>query len=464
MESDRHSDRTTSDGLSQNVREPIVRRTRIPSGDRTEIAPTADLRGFKMATSTIFNLCFRTWTLSQEKLRSIIIIITLLHAIAATSAESNPSFVKTTGTSFTVDGKPFFVTGVNNYYVSYGTEVEVKEVLDDAVALGANVIRTFLVPVIGSLDGRIPTIWKALGSQSNDLNVRGNYLLYWNAEKNGMGINEGPNGMQKIDFLITEAKKRQLRLIIAFLDFWDFTGGIQQIAAWYGKGSEFRSPLPHMRDDYFFFTDPRMIKDYHHWVAYVVNRVNPQTGLRYRDDPTIMAWDVANEATAKPDQLRFQWTTEMAAYIKQQDPNHLVTSGNDNLDVEKFDISTSTIDFGTWHGYPKYRGINVDQFDLLIPQYCDAAVLYQKPVLLEEFGYARSNLDQIAAYAKWLNTISKDPNCAGWVVWKLVSHQQNGQYPIDNYDQFDVRRDETALWNVIQESAKRGRADGRVNQ
>jgi mannan endo-1,4-beta-mannosidase len=53
---------------------------------------------------------------------------------------------------FTLAGKPFFVTGVNNHYLTYGAQGEVRRVLDDSVALGATVVRTFLQPVIGSLD------------------------------------------------------------------------------------------------------------------------------------------------------------------------------------------------------------------------------------------------------------------------------------------------------------------------
>jgi mannan endo-1,4-beta-mannosidase len=388
-------------------------------------------------------------------MRLIIATVLLLFSFAVASAAE---FVKTTGTSFTVDGKPFFGTGVNNHYLPFGTHTEVTEVLDDAVALGANVVRTFLQPVIGSpgydatmwRTGDHPTIWNWHSSaDSSDLNVHGNYLLYWNDKTNQMGINDGPNGMQKIDFLLAEAKKRHLRLIISLLDFWSYTGGIQQMRAWYGSRNK----------DYFFFTDPRTIHDYQHWVQYVVNRMNPQTGLRYRDDPTIMAWELANEANAKPDQLRLRWTQEMAAYVKGQDPNHLVASGNANVDLTKFDISLPAIDFGTWHGYPKYLGMNVDQFDHLIRQYCNAAVVYQKPVLLEEFGFARSNPNQAAAYAKWLNTLT-EPDCAGWLVWRLVSRQQDGRYPVDDDPnaQFDVRKDEAALWNVIHDAITHGRS------
>ncbi|MER8974399.1 MULTISPECIES: hypothetical protein [unclassified Mesorhizobium] len=72
---------------------------------------------------------------------------------------SPASFIRTSGTAFTVDGRPFFVTGVNNHYVTFGSQDEVIRVLDDAVAMGANVIRIFLQPVIGSLDGSTAMIW-----------------------------------------------------------------------------------------------------------------------------------------------------------------------------------------------------------------------------------------------------------------------------------------------------------------
>ena len=51
-------------------------------------------------------------------------------------------------------------------------------------------------------------------------------------------------------------------------------------------------------------------------------------------------------------------------------------------------------------------------------------------MLLEEFGYARSNPDHIVAYRKWLDTINQNPDCAGWLVWRLVSLQDNLLYPV----------------------------------
>src|ERR1700681_882888 len=61
-------------------------------------------------------------------------------------------FVGRSGTSFVLNGRRFPVVGANNHYLTYGSREEVLRVLDDAVAMGANVVRTFVQPVIGSKD------------------------------------------------------------------------------------------------------------------------------------------------------------------------------------------------------------------------------------------------------------------------------------------------------------------------
>ncbi|ESY64285.1 MULTISPECIES: cellulase family glycosylhydrolase [Mesorhizobium] len=371
-------------------------------------------------------------------------------AIASTvDKPSAMSFIKTSGTNFTLDGKPFFVTGVNNHYLTYGSQVEVTRVLDDAVAMGANVVRTFLQPVIGSIDGSVSTIWDwRLEGEASNLAVEGTYLLYWDPSQNRMAINDGANGMQKVDFLIAEAGKRHLKLIIAVVDFWGFTGGAQQMRSWYGSSDE----------SAFFFTDPRTKQDYRTWVRHVVERVNPLTGLAYRDDPTIMAWELINEGNAQPLALRLSWTAEMSAYVKSLDSNHLVSSGNANIfDPKLADLTIPTLDFGTWHGYPIFYDLTIQQFNNMIPEFCQLAARAKKPVLLEEFGHARSNQNAPEAYAMWLDSVTRDGNCAGWMVWRLVSLQDSGRYPADEHDQFDIHDDGGALWNILKAATARAR-------
>ncbi|MFC0242575.1 glycoside hydrolase 5 family protein [Rhodopseudomonas telluris] len=365
------------------------------------------------------------------------------------TARASTNFVKTSGTAFMLDGRPFYVTGVNNHYLTFGSRREVLSVLDDAVALGANVVRTFLQPVIGSLDGSRATIWAwRSSSDASNLGVGGTYLLYWDHVAGAMAINDGPDGMAKVDFLLAESAKRNLKLIIAFLDFWDYTGGSQQMRAWYGSTDKAG----------FFFDDPRPKADYRRWVAHVVGRVNSLTGMTYRDDPTIMAWELMNEGNAVPETLRLAWSAEMSAYVKSLDPNHLVGSGHAGAIDRMSDLAVQSLDFGTWHGYPLYYKLSVRQFDRTISEFCEVGARAGKPVLLEEFGYARSNPDAADAYALWLDTLSRGPDCAGWVVWRLVSRQDSGNYPTDLHDQFDVRNDGSPIWEALRTAAARKRS------
>jgi mannan endo-1,4-beta-mannosidase len=379
---------------------------------------------------------------------AICFLWTAAHADAgdAASSRGGDAFVAASGTHFTLRGKPYFVAGVNNHYLTFGYPSEVTAVLDDAVAMKANVVRTFLQPVIGSLDGEtVPTIWPWRSrAESSNLGAHGVYMLYWDTVHNRPAFNDGPNGLQRLDFLVAEAAKRKLKLIIAFLDFWAYTGGAQQIRAWYGSDDK----------NTFFFRDPRTKQVYKDWVRHVLTRVNPLTKLAYKDDPTIFAWELMNEPNIKPEHLYIEWVSEMSAYVKSIDHNHLVSSGHANFANRLSDISVRSIDFGTWHGYPQYENLPAATYSSTIRSFCEIGRDFQKPVLLEEFGYPRFKPDQADIYRDWLNTMQKDPDCAGWLIWRLVSRQASGRYPADTHDGFDIHNDGGETWTVLQKAAE----------
>src|SRR6478609_11518204 len=114
------------------------------------------------------------------------------------AAAAETGFVTTQGTSFMLDGRTFRVAGVNNHYLAYASRDEVIRVLDDAVAMNANVVRTFVTPIIGSGDGRMQTIWKWRSpADASNLGVRGAWMAAWDPDKSAMVINQGPNGLEK---------------------------------------------------------------------------------------------------------------------------------------------------------------------------------------------------------------------------------------------------------------------------
>jgi len=367
---------------------------------------------------------------------------------AATTHKSitQDQFVTREQQNFVWKGKLFRVAGVNNHYLAYGSRQEVTRVLDDAVAMNANVVRTFIQPIIGSLDGRMPTIWnwKSTADSSN-LGVHGVFMAAWDPDKKVMIINPGENGLARIDFLLKEAAKRKLKLIIAFGDFWSYTGGAQQMSAWYGGGRE-------QNNSQFFAKDERTRADFKQLIKAVMTRRNALTHVVYKDDPTIFAWELMNEPDILPPALLKEWVADMASYVKSIDPHHLLASGHSSLKTKLFELELADIDFGTWHGYPAYEKITPDQFGEQIDQFCSLSSSYRKPVILEEFGMARSDGMRTASYKNWLEKIRDNKNCAGWVVWRLVARQDSNELPAD-HDEFDISNDGSAVWQILRENA-----------
>jgi mannan endo-1,4-beta-mannosidase len=77
-----------------------------------------------------------------------------------------------------------------------------------------------------------------------------------------------------------------------------------------------------------------VVQAYKNYVKTVVTRENTYTKVLYSEDPTIFAWELANEASTTanyeinlgitPGSLVKNWTCEMAAYVKTLDSNHMV--------------------------------------------------------------------------------------------------------------------------------------------
>jgi mannan endo-1,4-beta-mannosidase len=160
---------------------------------------------------------------------------------------------------------------------------------------------------------------------------------------------------------------------------------------------------------------------YRHYIEAVVTRTNSVTGVRYTQDATIMAWQLANEprpgynASSGNHVLPafYRWVDETAALIKSLDPHHLVSSGNEGLmgcaDHDPCFTEahrTPHIDYLTFHMWPKNWGwLEDDDMAGSIERtldnaadYVDRHVAYakelQKPIVLEEFGLPRDGASQ----------------------------------------------------------------------
>jgi mannan endo-1,4-beta-mannosidase len=128
---------------------------------------------------------------------------------------------------------------------------------------------------------------------------------------------EGGQDFSRLDFVIAEAKKRGIRLILTLENQWhDCTQGGYKFADWYRSG--YRRPYGAYR---LSFAD---------YVRLVVGR--------YRDEPTVLMWQVMNEAesqnrigAADPYAL-LTFAEEMAALVKSIDVRHLLSFGTTGVE------------------------------------------------------------------------------------------------------------------------------------
>ena len=205
-----------------------------------------------------------------------------------------------------------------------------------------------------------------------------------------------------MDTVLAAANRLGVRLIIPLVDNWKWMGGRPQYAA-------FRNKEP---DD--FWTDPQLRADFKETIAYVVNRTNTVTGVPYREDKAILAWELGNELRGCP----AAWAEEMAAYLKKLDPNHLVADGVQARTLEDWALRSRSIDLVSTHHYER----NADK---MLENIGRAARLARgkKPYYLGEFGFIPAGGVQ-----RVLEAVLHTPNIAGALIWSLRFHSRDGGF------------------------------------
>ncbi|XP_041027092.1 mannan endo-1,4-beta-mannosidase 6-like [Juglans microcarpa x Juglans regia] len=207
--------------------------------------------------------------------------------------------VEKQGNQFVVNGRPFYINGFNTYWLmafaaDESTRGKVTDAFKQASSVGLTVCRTWAFN-----DGQ----WRAL-------------------QKSPSVYDE--EVFKALDFVVSEAKKYKIRLILSLSNNWDAYGGKAQYVKW-GKAAGLN-----LTSDDDFFSNPTLRGYYMAHVKTVLNRINTLTNITYKDDPTIFAWELMNEprCTSDPSGDKLQsWILEMAVYVKSIDPKHLVEIG-----------------------------------------------------------------------------------------------------------------------------------------
>jgi beta-glucosidase len=220
-----------------------------------------------------------------------------------------------------------------------------------------------------------------------------------------------------LDFVLQALADRDMKAIMTLGNMWHWSGGFGQYLVWAGRASSIPYPPPHPAGDWDeyqrfaaeFYGNARAVSYYLDHVTKIVTRVNHYTNTSYRDDPTIMAWELANEPRALSNVDSYlAWIATTARLIKSLDRDHLVTIGSEGDTSEPSysgteylrDHSLSMIDYGTahvwaqnWGWYDPLHAVTYAPAVALAKAYIDSHVArtltLDKPIVFEEFGLAR---------------------------------------------------------------------------
>ncbi len=207
-------------------------------------------------------------------------------------------------------------------------------------------------------------------------------------------------GFEALDMVLDVARTKGVRVIIPLVDNWSWWGGVAEYAAFREEPREA------------FWTDPELIDDYKKTVRFMLERVNTRNQVTYSDDPTILAWETGNEL-----QCPHAWTAEIAAYIHQLDPNHLVIDGRQEEVLRPESIDDPNVDLLQTHHYEK------DPRDIIANIRRSAAMARgRKPYHVGEFGFLTT-----AGMTAVMDTIIGE-GLAGGLAWSLRFHNRDGGF------------------------------------
>jgi len=330
----------------------------------------------------------------------------LLAASCATVPQvAGSPFVRTSGTRFTRGGQRFPVVGANMWAAAYlgadspiGNRDRLGRELDRLTGIGVNNVRILGSSELSPLKNSVRPTFRDQTSNYNETLLRG------------------------LDVALAEMGRRNMTAVIYLTNFWEWSGGMMTYRYWTNGGhyidmNDPAHPWPEFADQSSeFYSIAPAVAMYHDYVRAVVGRRNSVTGRLYRDDPAIMAWQLANEPRpgGSPENGRehmaayLAWIDATGRLIKSIDPNHLVSTGSEGTQgcIEDDACVTNAhsspaIDYMTAHIWPQnwswadpnnlpgtWPTTETNTRAYFARQVADASRL-GKPLVIEEFGYPR---------------------------------------------------------------------------
>lgn len=330
------------------------------------------------------------------------LLISLLFVIGFISCNSNPqlNFVDVVDANFKINNKEYTFLGTNYWQ---GMNLGAPESGD----------RDRLIRELNEMQALGITNLRVLAASEADEDMK--YCIH-PALQTAPGVyNE--DIWKGLDFLLDEMGKRNMKAVMVLGNFWTWSGGFPQYLKWVQNDTiPFPQDEPYSWQNFTdyskqFYVNEEAQKLMNNHIEKVIHRKNSISGIQYKNDPTIMSWQLANEPRGYDMPAKFrEWTVKTAAFIKNLDKNHLVclgTEGNtsgETAGVNVFlDNDNPNIDYITmhiwaqnWGWFDPSQGEEAYQEALKkVDSYWDdhilAAKKLNKPIVLEEFGIARDS-------------------------------------------------------------------------
>ncbi|KAL8135625.1 hypothetical protein AgCh_010311 [Apium graveolens] len=356
-----------------------------------------------------------------------VLSIFLLHeSLKNVNVSAQSGFIKSRGVQFILNGSPYYANGFNAYWLmSVASDPsqrnKVSSIFQEAVSNGLTISRTWAFS-----DGGNQPLQSSPGVYNEQM-------------------------FQGLDFVIYEARRRGIKLILSLVNNHGDFGGKAQYVKWAREQGQ------NISSDDDFFTNSVVKGFYRNHINTVLSRRNSINGVEYKSDPTVMAWELMNEPRCASDSsgnTMQAWITEMASYLKSIDKEHLLEVGLEGFYGEsapqdkQFNLNFkhgtnfitnnqfAEIDFTTTHSYPDQwlqAGANKDSqlsftSNWINTHIQDSQIVLRKPMLVAEFGWNKSRFDtntrdQLlgSVYSGINSSARRGGAAAGGIIWQLLA-------------------------------------------
>lgn len=316
----------------------------------------------------------------------------------------NSNFIKVNGRQFELNGSPYKYMGTNFWagmnlgsLKNGGNRNRLINELDKMKEIGITNIR-----IMALTEGPNSEPYRIIPSNNNKGELNEDLLV-------------------GLDFLLVEMKKRNQYAVVCLSNFWPWSGGFAQYLKWTGEIDNIHYPMDttktqswdfYQKETIKFFSSKKSIELYNTSIDKIINRKNSISNLNYKNDATIMSWELCNEPRGLNNVEHYlKWIDNTAQHIKQIDSNHLITVGSEGFTPYKsyagtpflethssnyIDYTTAHLWIQNWDWYnPKNHESTIANAKLKSIEYLNEHIeiskKLNKPFVLEEFGISKDN-------------------------------------------------------------------------